>query len=154
MFFKIGKVKKSIGWAKYVYVCEWDMYWRNFCNFSLVTKKCEKFVKYSPCFKWAPFWYLISKKENNYVFLKINYQNSTKKIQFCNFFFPKQGETRTNHGPIPHPSKWLFSRILPEHGKPNLIVISVEKSLYPTGLMLLSKIQSKMICAIVYWEPH
>ena len=36
------KKKKSIGWAKHVYVCEWDMCCRNFCNFSLVTKKCEK----------------------------------------------------------------------------------------------------------------
>ena len=40
-FFKIGKAKTSIGWAKYMYVCEWDMCWRNFCKFSLVTKKCE-----------------------------------------------------------------------------------------------------------------
>ena len=39
---KIGKAKKSLGWAKYMYVCEWDMCWRNFGNFSLVTKKCEK----------------------------------------------------------------------------------------------------------------
>ena len=42
IFFKIGTAKKSIGWAKYVYVCEWEMCWRNFCNLSLVTKKCEK----------------------------------------------------------------------------------------------------------------
>ena len=41
-FSKLIRQKKSIGWAKYVYACEWDMCWRNFCNFSLVTKKCEK----------------------------------------------------------------------------------------------------------------
>ena len=41
-FSKLVRQKKSIGWAKYVYVCEWDMCWRNFCNFSLVTKKIWK----------------------------------------------------------------------------------------------------------------
>ena len=41
-FSNLIRQKRSIGWAKYVYVCEWDMCWRNFCNFSLVTKKCEK----------------------------------------------------------------------------------------------------------------
>ena len=37
-----GKKKKLIWWAKYMYVCKWDMCWRNFCNFFMVTKKCEK----------------------------------------------------------------------------------------------------------------
>ena len=32
-FSKLVRQKKSIGWAKYVNVCEWDMCWRNFCNF-------------------------------------------------------------------------------------------------------------------------
>ena len=41
-FSKLARQKKSIGWAKYVYVCEWDMCWRNFCNFSLMTKKMWK----------------------------------------------------------------------------------------------------------------
>ena len=68
-FSKLVRQKKSIRWAKYVCLCEWDMCWRNFCNFSLMIKKCEK-VKNSPFFKWAPFWNLISKKENNYAFLK------------------------------------------------------------------------------------
>ena len=72
-FSKIGKAKKSIGWAKYMYVCAWDMCWRNFCNFSLVTKKSKNVKsrsKIALLFKWAPFWNLISKKDNNYVFLK------------------------------------------------------------------------------------
>ena len=34
-------------------------------------------------FKWAPFWNLISKKENNYVFSEVDYLNYTKKTQFC-----------------------------------------------------------------------
>ena len=41
-FSKLVRQKKSIGWVKYVYVCVWDMCWRNFCNCSLVTRKCEK----------------------------------------------------------------------------------------------------------------
>ena len=32
-FTKLVRQKKSIGWAKYVYVWVWDMYWRSFCNF-------------------------------------------------------------------------------------------------------------------------
>ena len=41
-FSKLVRQKTSIGWAKYMYECEWDMCWRSFCNFSLVTNKCEK----------------------------------------------------------------------------------------------------------------
>ena len=40
-FSKLVRQKKSIGWAKYMYVCEWDMLWRIFCNFSLVTKNVK-----------------------------------------------------------------------------------------------------------------
>ena len=37
---------------------------QNTCNFCLVSKKCEKYVKNSPFFfKWAPFWNSISRKE-------------------------------------------------------------------------------------------
>ena len=32
-FSKLVRQKKWIRWAKYVYVCVWDMCWRNFCNF-------------------------------------------------------------------------------------------------------------------------
>ena len=67
-FSKLVRQKESIGWAKYVYVCVWDMFWRNFCNFPLENVKSRS--KKSLFFKWAPFWNLISKKENNYVFLK------------------------------------------------------------------------------------
>ena len=41
-FFAIGKAKKSVGWAK-----EWDTCWRNFCNFPLLTEKCERETKTS-----------------------------------------------------------------------------------------------------------
>ena len=45
-FSKLGRRKRSIGWAKYVYVCMLDMCWWNVCVFFLVTKKCEKYVTY------------------------------------------------------------------------------------------------------------
>ena len=118
-FFKIGKAKKSIGWAKYMYVCEWDMCWRNLCNFSLVIKKCEKWVKNSLFFfKWAPFWNLIfkKKKEKKRKQLRIsevnhlNYTHTKKKktiLHVINTFSLKQGQTRTSSGPIPHPLIWL-----------------------------------------------
>ena len=32
-FSKLVRQNKSIGWAKYMYVYEWDMCWRNFSNF-------------------------------------------------------------------------------------------------------------------------
>ena len=70
LFSKLIRQKKSIGWAKYMYVCEWDMCCRNFCNFSLVTKIVKSRSKIALFFKWAPFWILNSKKENKYVFLK------------------------------------------------------------------------------------
>ena len=30
---KKKKKKKTIGWAKYVYICKWDVCWRTFCVF-------------------------------------------------------------------------------------------------------------------------
>ena len=64
-FSKIGKAKKSIGWAKYMYVYEWDMCWRNFRNFSLVTKNVKSRSKIALDERHFDF-----QKENNYVFLK------------------------------------------------------------------------------------
>ena len=45
-------------------------------------------------------------------FSEVNYLNYTeKKPNFAcgNYFSLKQGETRTSHGPIPHPLSYLFS---------------------------------------------
>ena len=102
------KKKMSIGWAIYIYVCEWDLCWRNFCNFSLVTKKCERKVgQNSPFFKWAPFWNFIFKKENDYVFFEVNYLDYTKKTQFrvWQLHFPSTFHTRLVIGC--HTSSWL-----------------------------------------------
>ena len=41
-FSKLVREKNSIGWAKYVYVCEWDMCWRNFCNFPWWLKNVKR----------------------------------------------------------------------------------------------------------------
>ena len=57
-------------------------------------------------FKWAPFWNLISKKENNYVFFWSKLSKLHKKdpiLHVTTTVFLKQGETRTSHGPILHP---------------------------------------------------
>ena len=61
----------------------------------------------SPFFKWAPFWNLISKKENNYVFWsKLSKLHKKDPILHVTTTFSlKQGETRTSSGPIPHPLK-------------------------------------------------
>ena len=54
-----------------MYVGEWDMCWRNFLNFSLVPKKCEKEVKDSLLIaNEGHFEIWFSRKENNYVFQK------------------------------------------------------------------------------------
>ena len=90
-----------------MYACELDMCWRNFCNFSLVTKKCEKYVKNSPFFKWAPFWNLIFKQEKQLRFSEVNYLLKLHKkdpiLHVPTTFSLKQGGTRTNSGSIPHP---------------------------------------------------
>ena len=59
-------------------------------------------------FKWVPFWNLISKKKRTITFfwskLSKNYTKKKKTIlHVATTFSLKQGETRTSHGPIPHP---------------------------------------------------
>ena len=104
-FSKLVRQKNSIGWAKYVHVCEWDMCWRNFCNFPRVTEKCERKSKIALFSNERHFEILISKKENNYVFWsKLSTLHKKDPIlHVATTFSLKQGETRTSHGPIPHP---------------------------------------------------
>ena len=118
-FFKIGKAKKSIGWARYMYVCEWDMCCRNFCNFPWWLKNVKSRSKIAPFFffKWAPFWNLISKKKTITFFWsklpKLHKKDSI--LHVTTTFSLKQGETRTNNVPIPHPltlpSAWRFTKV-------------------------------------------
>ena len=46
-------------------------------------------------------------------FSEVNYLNYTKKTNFAcdNYIFPKQGETRTNSIPTPHPLSMLTKNI-------------------------------------------
>ena len=58
-FPKLVRQKKSIRWAKYVYVCEWDMCWINFCSSSLVTKNVKSRLKIALFFQMSAILNLI-----------------------------------------------------------------------------------------------
>ena len=48
-------------------------------------------------------------------FTEVNYLNYTKKdpiLHVATTFFRKQGETRTSHGPIPHPLRVFYNDTL------------------------------------------
>ena len=94
--------KKSMRWPKYVYVWKWDMCWRNFCVFSLVTKNVKSRVKNNPCFKWGPFWNLVFKNKNYYIFQKEIIETTTNRHNFAcdNYIFPKARTNKTSSGPI------------------------------------------------------
>ena len=82
-FSKLVRQKKSIGWAKYLYVCEWDMCAEgNFVIFPWWLKNVKSRSKIALFFKWAPFWNLISKRQQLRC-SEASYLNYTKKTQFC-----------------------------------------------------------------------
>ena len=58
-----------------------------------------------PFFKWAPLWNLISKKKTiTFFWSKLSKLHKKHPIlHMTTTFFLKQGETRTNSVPIPHP---------------------------------------------------
>ena len=99
-FAKLGRQKKSIGWAKYMSVSKWDMCWRNFWIFSLVTKKCENRSKID-LFSNEHHLNLISKKKTIGFFRrklhKLHKKDTVLHVTFT--FSVKQGETRTSSGP-------------------------------------------------------
>ena len=79
------------------------MCWRNVCNFSLVTKKCEKLVKMALFFfffKWAPFWNLISKKKQllGANGADVGFQWVTDGLFSLDFSFPKIGPHGLDEG--------------------------------------------------------
>ena len=106
-FFKIGKAKMSIGWAKYMYVCEWDMCWRKFCNISLVTKNVKNRSK-KPFFSnehhfkiWFP-----KKKTTTFFWSKLSKLHKKDPIlHVTTTFSVKQGGTRTSSVPISPPKR-------------------------------------------------
>ena len=56
---------------------------KEFCNFSLVTKKCEKWVKNSPFFQMSAILKFDFEKQKQLRFSEANDLNYTKKTQFC-----------------------------------------------------------------------
>ena len=76
-----------------------------FVTFPWWLENVKRRSKLALFFKWARFWNLISKKENNYVFWsKLSKLHKKDPIlHVATTFSLKQGETRTSHGPIPHP---------------------------------------------------
>ena len=117
MFFvKLVRQKKSIGWSKYMYVCEWDMCWRNFCNFSLVTKNVKSRSRIA-LFSMSAILKFDFQKRKQLRFSEVNYLKLHKKdpiLHVTTAFSLKQGETRTNSVPIPHPLKHRFCLNLSE----------------------------------------
>ena len=88
-----------------MYVCKWDICCRNFCNFSLVTKKCEKYVKIDPFSNERHFEIWFPKKKTIAFFWSKLYKLHKKDptLHVTTTFSLKQGEKRTNSVPIPHP---------------------------------------------------
>ena len=76
-FSKLVRQKNSVRWDKYAYVCEWDMCWRNFCNFPWWLKNVKSRSKIAIFFKWAPSWNLISQKVRGL---------QTFQLKFCSSF--------------------------------------------------------------------
>ena len=81
-FSKLVRQKKSIGRAKYVYVCEWDMCWRNFCNFLWWLKHVKSRSKIA-LFQMIAILKFDFQKREQLRFFEVNYLNYTKKTQFC-----------------------------------------------------------------------
>ena len=65
------------------------------CRFPCEQKNVKSRSKIAPFFKWASFWNLIFKKENNYIFQKKIILTTQRSRNFAcdNYFFPK---TRAN----------------------------------------------------------
>ena len=104
-FSKLVRQKKSIGWAKYVYVCVWDMCWRTLCNFSPVTRKCESRSKIALFSNERHFEIWFPKKRTiTFFWSKLSKLHKKDPILHVAITFSlKQRETRTGYGPIPHP---------------------------------------------------
>ena len=113
-FSKLVRQKRSIGWAKYVYVCEWDMCWRNFCNFPWWLKNVKSRSKIVLFSNERHFEIWLPKKKT-ITFFWWKWSKLHKKdpiLHVATTFSLKQGETRTSHGPIPHPLKTKHSGLI------------------------------------------
>ena len=105
-FSKLVRHEKSIGWAKYMYVCEWDMCWRNFCNFPWWLKNVKSWSKIALFSNERHFeiWFQKKKKTITFFWSKLSKLHKKDPILHATTTFSlKQGETRTNSVPIPYP---------------------------------------------------
>ena len=83
LFFKIGKAKKVNRESK-IRVCMWVRYvLKEFFNFSLVTRKCEKWVKNSIFFSSNERHFEIWFPKKRTITFFWNYLNYTEKTKFC-----------------------------------------------------------------------
>ena len=92
--FLIGKAKKSIGWAKYMYVCEWYMCWRNFCNFPWWLKDVKSRSKIALFSNERHFEIWFPKKKTiTFFWSKLSKLHKTRPNFVCdNYIFPKTRE--------------------------------------------------------------
>ena len=92
-FFKIGEAKKSIGWAKYMYVCEWDMCWGNFYNFPWWLKNVKSRSKIASFSNERHFKIWFPKKKTIRFFWselsKVHKKDPILHVTTTNYIFPK-----------------------------------------------------------------
>ena len=96
--------KKSVGWAKCMYVCEWDMCWMNFCNFPWWLKNVKSRSKIALFSNERHFEIWFPKKKTiTFYWSKLSKLHKKDPIlHVATKFSLKQRETRTSHGHI-HP---------------------------------------------------
>ena len=130
------------------------MCWRKFFVFSLVIKECEKKVKNSHFFKWAPFWNLIfkkKKKKKTITFFRRKLSKLHKKDNFVcgNCIFPKTKANKNKQWTHYSALKCLF---VEERIQRNDLYRSRDKLLI-TGLMMIKErtIQIKYKLKTVNW---
>ena len=103
-FFKVSKAKRSIGWAKYVYACEWDICWRNFLwTFPWWLKNVKSRSKIA-LFSNERHFEIWFPKEKTITFFWSKLSKLHKKdsiLHVAATFSLKLGETRTSHAKDP-----------------------------------------------------
>ena len=112
-----------------MYVCEWDMCWRNFYNFPWWLKMW-KVGQNSPFLKWAP-----KKKTITFSWSKLcKLHKKDPILHATNTFSLKQGETRTKCVYIPHPLSsyrgWSFQAHFAFRYLPNIVFVSYRSNFW------------------------
>ena len=112
LFFKLVRQKKSTGLARYVYVCEEGICAEGiFVTFpwQLENVKSRSNIALFSNERHFKIWFP-KKRTSTFFWSKISKLHKKDPIlHVAATFFLKQGETRTSHGPIPHPlSKYVM----------------------------------------------